>query len=292
METSNLLDHFVEEDLYRLILESLDEGVYIVDTRRRITHWNEGAERITGHLAQNVIGRNCNDSLLAHCGDNSCSYCAAGCPLSETMADGKARRMNAFLKHRLGHRVPVSIRSAPVHNAAGKIIGAVEIFHLNAQHFGLAQRFRGLEPFGCLDPDTGVANYEMTRIRLGHRLEDLRTFGIPLGVALIRLADQKPIVSRHGQEAWLSLLRSVAQTLAQTLPPNGFVGRWHEAGFLALLGNCDPIMLQETSARITSLMPVSDIVWWGHPLKPNASVRTTMGEPEDTPQSLAARLAC
>jgi len=36
------------DDLYKRILDSLYDGVYLVDPDRRITYWNSGAERITG----------------------------------------------------------------------------------------------------------------------------------------------------------------------------------------------------------------------------------------------------
>jgi len=42
---------------YRIVLESLPNGVYVVDTERRILFWNDGAEQITGYLRQDVIGR-------------------------------------------------------------------------------------------------------------------------------------------------------------------------------------------------------------------------------------------
>jgi PAS domain S-box-containing protein len=290
MEQGSVLDHFAEEDIYRLILENLDDGVFLVDTQRKITYWNEGAERITGFLSQDVIGRKCDEGFLSHCGENGCANCEGGSPLGEAMNGGRPRRLDAFLRHKLGHRVPISLRAAPVVNSSDKIIGAVEIFHLNAQNFGLAQRFRGLETFGCLDPETGVANEKMTTLRLSHRLEDLRIFGIPLGVFLISLTGQKEIHNRYGQEAWLGLMRAAAQTMAQTLPPNGFVGRWDSARFLVLLGNCDPIMLQDIAARSVSLVHASEVAWWGNLLRPTATVRTTMGEPEDTPKGLADRL--
>jgi PAS domain S-box-containing protein len=291
MDTSGILDNnFVEVELYRLILESFEDGVYIVDSNRRIIYWSDGAERITGYLAQDVLGRACNFSLLAHSGERGTSYCNDECPLTETMKDGKARRFRSFIRHMEGYRLPVNSRTVPVKNRAGQLIGVAEIFQLNAHHYGLAQRFRGLEPFGCLDPDTGVANKEMTLLRLAHRLEDLRTFGIPVGVLGIRIEEQSPIMARFGGEAWLGLMRAAAQTLAQNLPPNGFVGRWDNERFVALLGNCDLIMLQETASLAGNLVGVSEISWWGTSLKPHASVRTTMGEPDDTPRKLISRL--
>jgi PAS domain S-box-containing protein len=291
MDTLGILDdNIVEIDLVRLILENFEDGIYLIDRNRRILYWSEGAERITGHLAHEVIGKTCNVNLLSHCGEQGTPYCADGCPLSATMEEVKSRRMRCFIRHKNGHRVPINSRSAPVKNRAGELIGAVEIIRLDVHHYGLAQRFRGLEPFGCLDPETGVANKQMTELRMAHRLEDLRKFGIPVGIAGIKIEDQAPMVSRFGKEAWFSLLRASAQTLAQTLPPNGFVGRWDENWFLALIGNCDPMMLQNTASLAANLVAASEISWWGAIVRPKATVRTTMGEITDAPLDIIQRL--
>ena len=45
-----------DADLYRALLDHLDEGLYMVDLDRRILYWNRGAERISGYLAHEVAG--------------------------------------------------------------------------------------------------------------------------------------------------------------------------------------------------------------------------------------------
>ena len=52
----------------------------------------------------------------------------AGCPLAETIADGAVRETEVWLRHRAGHRRPVRVRTAPVFDADGAIVGAVELF--------------------------------------------------------------------------------------------------------------------------------------------------------------------
>jgi len=48
------------------ILESVDCGIFTIDTGYRITSWNRAAEKITGRPASRMIGRKCEDVL---CGD-------------------------------------------------------------------------------------------------------------------------------------------------------------------------------------------------------------------------------
>ncbi len=41
--------------LYDGVFNSLRDGIYFVDTERKITFWNKGAERITGFAAEEVL---------------------------------------------------------------------------------------------------------------------------------------------------------------------------------------------------------------------------------------------
>jgi len=50
--------------ILQAILESLHSGVYFVGRDQKILFWNEGAERITGYLRQDVIGRLHADNFL------------------------------------------------------------------------------------------------------------------------------------------------------------------------------------------------------------------------------------
>src|SRR5579862_2286480 len=53
-------------EIYRRVLESLQTGIYLVDQTQKILFWNDGAERITGHLRQDVLGRFCVEDLLGN----------------------------------------------------------------------------------------------------------------------------------------------------------------------------------------------------------------------------------
>jgi PAS domain S-box-containing protein len=290
MKNEELLEHFAKEDLYELILQSMEDGVYLIDSEHRVAFWNEAAGHITGHMSHEVLGRKCAGSLLSHSGENGFPLFAGSCPITETLADGKSRSMDAFIRHKEGHQIPVHLRTAPVHNQAGKVIGAVELFHADTDHYGLQQKFKGLEHKGCLDAGTGIANREMTMTRLRHRLEDLQSFGIPLGMIMIGFPERQALQAQYGQEAWHALIRTAAQTLAQIIPPNGFLGRWEDDRFLVLLGNCDMIQLHLIAKRVTGLVSSSEIKWWGDPLRTAVKVTSAMAEPIDTPEKAVERL--
>ena len=71
-------------DFFRRLLEELYEGVYFVDTHRRITYWNRAAERISGYAADEVVGHFCQDNILNHVDDMGTQLCFGRCPLMTT----------------------------------------------------------------------------------------------------------------------------------------------------------------------------------------------------------------
>ena len=60
------MDMLRDTDLYRRVLESAYDGIYVTDLSRKILYWNRGAERLTGFTAEEVVGRSCSDNILVH----------------------------------------------------------------------------------------------------------------------------------------------------------------------------------------------------------------------------------
>ncbi len=105
-------------DIYRDLLEQIYDGVYFVDTERRILFWNRGAERITGFSRDEVLNHCCHDNILKHFDGSGTCLCQNECPPMKTIQDGQAREAEAFLHHKDGHRVPILVRVTPVRNLA------------------------------------------------------------------------------------------------------------------------------------------------------------------------------
>ena len=115
----------------RQILNSMNAGVYLTDVERRIVFWNKRAEDITGHKAQDVVGRSCGDNILVHVDKEGRPLCSTGlCPLHRSMATGRAseRPIVVYGKSASGRRIPLSTSVAPVCDEDGTVIGGVEVF--------------------------------------------------------------------------------------------------------------------------------------------------------------------
>lgn len=80
-------------DFYKNILDNIYDGVYFTDTDRTITYWNEGARRITGYDASEVLGKHCRDNLLVHVDEKGTELCFSDlCPAFKSMRGGGSAR--------------------------------------------------------------------------------------------------------------------------------------------------------------------------------------------------------
>ena len=111
-----------------LVLDSLFDGVYIVDTERRILFWNQGAEELTGYLAHEVTDQRCSDDILNHIDEEGRLLCKGRCPLVRAIATGNDVREKIYPLCKDGRRFPVETHVAPLRDRTGNIIGAVEVF--------------------------------------------------------------------------------------------------------------------------------------------------------------------
>lgn len=163
--------------MYEKLLNTLQEGVYFVNREREITYWNEGAERLAGYAAGEMLGKACCDSVLEHVDEHGQSLCADGCPLSSVMRDGQPRTAEFYLRHKLGHRLPVAVRVFPLRNSDGVIVGAVEVFSDSTLKMKFEKRVSELEQPAFRDALTGLPNRRHIELKVEQALQDHQRLG-------------------------------------------------------------------------------------------------------------------
>ena len=276
-------------EIFRAALESLQTGVCLVDRDRRISFWNEGAERITGYLRQDVLGRFCGEILLVKFHENKAALCEHACPLLSAMRDGQAREARVYLHHKSGYAVPVSLRAVPIRDAHGHVVGAAESFVERPCASTRRRPDSDLAVGHGLDSVTQLPDYPFTESYLVDRLKFASEHVIPFGLLCIQLDHLDTLTATHGLDAAEAILHVVAQTLRNGLDPQDFVGCWSEDQFLAIIANCGDGNLLTTAERLKRLARASEIVWWGDQLSVTVSVGGTVLRPGEPIESLLER---
>lgn len=127
-ESNDFLRDLVQDRNINVILNSIYDGVYIVDRDREILLWNQGAERITGYLGNDVLHHHCADDILNHIDANGCNLCNTMCPLMESILKDKTTEAIIYPLNKEKKRFPVLTRVGPIKDHNGKIVGAIEVF--------------------------------------------------------------------------------------------------------------------------------------------------------------------
>jgi PAS domain S-box-containing protein len=120
-----------------IILESVSDGVFTVDSQWRITYFNRAAEEITGVSRKDALGKRCFEVFNA-------STCEIGCALKQTMKSGRPIVGRAsVIVNAEGRSIPVSVSTALVRDANNEIVGGVETFRDFSMVEELRRELRG-----------------------------------------------------------------------------------------------------------------------------------------------------
>ncbi len=279
----------LNDDFYKSLLDNLSDGIYFVDCQRKIIYWNKGAERISGFCADEVQGSYCWDNILKHINEQGLMLCHSICPLAATILDGQAREASVYLHHKDGHRVPVLVRTAPLHDVHRDIIGAIEIFSDNTLQSMITQRVSELEKLALLDPLTQLANRRYIEMNLHSRLEELRRYQWPFGILFLDIDHFKLINDTCGHAMGDEILRMVARTFTANMRTSDIVGRWGGEEFVAIVRNIDYQNLYNFAERLRILVAESHLIKESAVIQVTISIGGTLACADDTVESLLQR---
>ena len=121
-ESKNSIQDILDPNFARLLLESMADGVFTLDSKGKITSWNPSMVRITGYTAVEAIGKSCMFLNFNQCFSKACPTGIGECGIfKQTAVDAK----ECFLRHKDGHDVSV-VKNARTVREKGSIKGVVE----------------------------------------------------------------------------------------------------------------------------------------------------------------------
>jgi sigma-54 dependent transcriptional regulator, acetoin dehydrogenase operon transcriptional activator AcoR len=107
---------------YRVILESIKDGVFTVNLDWKIMTFNRAAEEITGFDRKDAIGKKCCEVFRT-------TICESGCILRNTIQTLSATSdIPVFITRADQRQIPVSVNTAVLKDSMGHVFGGVEIF--------------------------------------------------------------------------------------------------------------------------------------------------------------------
>jgi diguanylate cyclase (GGDEF)-like protein/PAS domain S-box-containing protein len=252
-----------ESDTQKCIVaavQSIGDGLILVDRDNKIVYINPAAERLTGWLSQEATGK---PAGIVFRIINAITKEADWNPVLPTMEDDRHYLLlpNSLLVRKDGTELPVEDSVSPIHDAAGQVVGATILFRDVEQNRAIllqvldrAQR----------DPLTNLPNrafFEDTLARLTSREKDH-------ALLYLDLDDFKAVNDTWGHLMGDIILGVLARRLREAAPETSTVCRWGGDEFAVLLRDirnteeandlltrlqatlAEPIVLQDVTIRI------------------------------------------
>ncbi|HPQ68543.1 MAG TPA: GGDEF domain-containing protein [bacterium] len=280
---------FDREDFSKYVLDNLHEGLYFTDVSRKITYWNKTAEELTGYTAKEVLGHRCSDNILMHVDEQGNNLCQDGCLMSLMMADGQSHQANVFMHHKRGHRVPVSVRVAPLRNTKGEIIGAADIFTENSSSLSLQEENAALRRQAMIDPLTEIGNRRYAENRLNSIINESGRYEWPFGLLLIDIDFFKDVNDQRGHDVGDDVLRMVAKTIEMGIRNFDVVARWGGEEFIAIIKQVDKEGLRTVAEKLRMLVEHSAILKGKEKIAVTISIGGTAAKKKDELHKLIKR---
>jgi len=269
--------------------EHLDEAVYVVDEERRIRYWNPAAARMTGWSAERALGKRCSDGPICHTDGAGLAMCDSCCPLLGTLVDGRPREAQAFVRHRLGHRQSVQLRTAALRSASGRIVGAVQLFHDGPRRREAQLRLDELRKLAQVDGLTGVANRRHFDLVVDAKLRDLAKIGTRFGLLVVDIDGFKAINDSRGHAVGDRVLRDVAHTLALAVRAQDSVARIGGDEFAVVVPWVGEAELRLLAERLRAEVERMAIGAAGGEVRPTVSLGGTLAVAGESREELFVR---
>lgn len=116
-----------DRSLLQNVMDTLGEGVYMLDLHGKCTYLNREAENITGWRSEELLGRSLHDLIHSRLPDGT-QVAEVDCPVHKSMLARRVYRSETdYFQHKNGTLFPVSIVASPMLEG-GEVVGSVAAF--------------------------------------------------------------------------------------------------------------------------------------------------------------------
>lgn len=287
--TNNNLFQNMPPSIINIILDKIQDGICMVNLKQEITFWNKGAEKISGFLSEEVLGKKCWDQVLIHVNSYGTRLAGDLCSGIKVMEDGQPRYQEVYIYHNEGYLLPVGTCFFPLTNNQGKITGAAEIFMDLSPKILMPQKTEELRKMALLDPLTEVGNRLYLEIQLLSRLEELRKFKLPFGILYVDVDKLLNINEAFGIKNGDKVLRTIGQTIQNNIRFFDMVGRWEEDEFIVVILNVNEPKLDMIANKLRLLVGQASVLVEDETINTSVSIGVTLANKNDSVESLVGR---
>ncbi len=228
------------EQQFRLLVGSVtDYALYMLSPTGMITSWNEGAQRIKGYMADEVIG----EHLSIFCTNEQRMLGEPTRSLSTAVEQGRFEE-DAWRVRKDGSLFWANIVVVPIYGGAGELIGFAKVTRDISERRNSEERLYRLAHFDSL---TQLPN----RFSMHSKLEEFLESNPAVTVLMLDLDEFKDVNDTLGHAAGDFLLKEAGSRIQACVADRGIVGRLGGDEFAVILpGLADPLAVSETCRQL------------------------------------------
>lgn len=269
------------------ILDELYEGVYFLDTNKKIIYWNKSAELITGFSKDAALSQSSYYNLLLRADKHGKVLKDEEGPAALTLLDGQTRSAELFFRHKKGYLLAVSLKIFSLKDNDGKMIGAVCVFIDNSAREALFRELEQLRDKANLDQLTGIYNRRYGETLIATKLIEFQKGGRPVGLLFADIDHFKRVNDTYGHAVGDLVLKTVAKTLSSSVRNMDHVIRWGGEELLVLLaGDFDLNGLRRIANKLRILVEQSKVQVGGHTIQVTVSMGAALAGCNDSVDTL------
>ena len=214
-----------------MVLESLKDGIFIVDLGGKITFANRAATKALGWTSAEMLGRYAHD-LLHYSFDGHASCHQEECLLQATLQNGSVHLLdNEIFWKKDGTSFKVQFLSSPVFQD-GKVSGGVVTFQETAEAHQVEEKVNYLAYY---DPVTHLPNRALFVDRLSRALTLAKVTDRILGVLFLAVDHFQKLKDTLGSDLANLLLQAVAERLSSRFGETVSIASFGSGEFALLL---------------------------------------------------------
>lgn len=288
------------------LVEGNPVATIIIDAQHRVTHWNRACAVLTGVAASDMIGRNeqwrafynearpiMADLIVDQAGETAIANFYSGKCRPSELIDG-AWEAEDFFPAFGKAGCWLFFTAAPLHNADGELVGAIETLQDITQRRLAEEALRRSEEryrqLSQTDALTGLFNSRHLQERLVEELARARRYGRPLSILVADCDDFKAINDRFGHLEGDKVLQSLAGVISTCLRLTDAAFRYGGEEFVLILPEADTRAAMTLAERLCGCFAESPVkTETGETVKCTVSIGVAELQPDEDIASLIRR---
>lgn len=202
-----------QQERFRIILESIKDGVITTDREGRVLYLNPAAEAMLGWNLESARGKLAEEVMQVEAPEGSDII---ACPLHEVLTQHNASRskVELILKGPRGVRIHIENSASPILDESGRLLGAVVVFHDSGPVRAIANKMSHLAQHDAL---TGLPNRRRLDAVGEQAFSQARDGSAQMAVLYLDLDGFKLVNDRHGHAVGDQLLVAVTRRMGASL---------------------------------------------------------------------------